>query len=162
MITQDNFFPQPTTPNLPLSAEDSSLQGFRCGLCLRRWLQYTVQRQTCLKITSAMFSVLMQAQAIMIRMFTDSLIPHSPLRTRELSISRFFLVTKMSISQLYKIVKRKMLSFHIFYSSKPDLQFLFWALISHLLTVFKGFVEINLPVPFEPLLWQVYTKFFFF
>lgn len=126
MITQDNFFPQPTTPNLPHSAEDSSLQGFRCGVCLRRWLQYTVQRQTCLKITSAMFSVLMQAQAIMIRMFTDSLIPHSPLRTRELSISRFFLVTKMSISQLYKIVKRKMLSSHIFYSSKPDLQFLFW------------------------------------
>lgn len=45
-----------------------------------------------------------------------------------------------------------MLSSHIFYSSKPDLQFLFLALISHLLTVFKGFVEINLPVPFEPLL----------
>lgn len=94
----------------------------------------------------------MQPQAIMIRMFTDSLIPHSTLRTRELSISRFFLVTKMSISQLYKIVKRKMLSSHIFYSSKQDLQFPFLALISHLLTVFKGFVEINLPVPFEPLL----------
>lgn len=104
----------------------------------------------------------MQAQAIMIRMFTDSLIPHSPLRTRELSISRFFLVTKNVYFTTVQDCKKEnaKFSYFLFFQTRFTVPFL--ALISHLLTVFKGFVEINLPVPFEPLLCQVYTKVYFF